>query len=158
MRKFLMIMKTPKNYLPCWRLINLRFACCSFPYFGKSSEHISAEEAFVKLVESVTILFQTEEKTVGDLIEAIRISLKPLTHGVHCFTQKWLHWQLDILKRNRKAHEILVKQYFAESYTIVTNSAMSTYWTEKTLNIHIKVVERNVNSQEIQLYPAVEVY
>ena len=93
----------------------------------------------------MTILFQTE-KTVGDLIEAIRISLKPLTHGIHCFTQKWLHCQLDNLKRNRKAHEILVEQDFEESYTMGTNSAKSTYWTDKTLSIHIKVVEKNVNS------------
>ena len=78
---------------------------------------------------------------------------------MHCFVQSWQHLQLDNLKGNRKPHEVLIEQDFAEAYVMNTkNSAMSTYWSDQTLNIHVTVVDRDVGSLEVQFVPEGEVY
>ena len=126
--------------------MNLRFACCSFPYFGKSSEHTSAEEAFVKLVKNVTILFQTEEKTVGDLIEAFRISLKPLTMGFTALYNNGRLANLTTLRGKGRPMKYwwnkISKSHIRWELTVPSQLT----GPNKTLNIHIKVVEKNVNS------------
>ena len=38
------------------------------------------------------------------------------------------------------------------------NDAMSTYWSDQSLNIHVTVVERDIDSLEVQLVPEGEVY
>ena len=77
-----------------------------------------------------------KSETVSDLIEEIRNKLGEAAYGLHCFIDKWQHLQLGHFKRNRKSCEVLIEQDYAEAYSMVTNhSAMSTYWSDKTLQI-----------------------
>lgn len=55
----------------------------------------------------------------------------------------------------RKTGELLIEQDFAEAYTMVTSdSCMSNYCTDKPLNIHVSVVERDLTSEEAELLPS----
>ena len=57
-------------------------------------------------------MLESKDTTVGDLIKEIGLKLGVASYGLHCFTQRWQHLQLEHLKKNRAASEILVEQDF----------------------------------------------